>query len=43
MAPVLSRVNMAAKEQYSKALENERVSLMVPHCEEQVVVYLLLV
>ncbi len=29
VAPVFSRVNMAAKEQYSKALENERVSLMI--------------
>ena len=42
-APVFNRVNIAAKEQYSKALENERVSLMVPQCAKQVVLYLLLV
>ena len=41
VAPVFNRVNIAAKEQYSKALENERVSLMMHHCKEQVVVYLL--
>ena len=41
VAPVFSRVNMAAKEQYSKALENERVNSMLHHSAKQVVGYLL--
>ena len=33
VAPVFSKVNSAAKQQYSKALENEKVSFVVSACQ----------